>query len=769
MNLDETSGKKYSAWSLTLIAVVFVWVAPLFWKEVEISRSGVSESFENSELCQFVYPALEYVYGRLRAADLPLWNPNQLCGTPTFDDPRISIFQPLNVVFLFLPTPKAMAVHSFVCLAVAGLGFTLFLRSLGLSYIAAFLGSVVYAFSGASAAAMSRPGPAAALAWLPFCLWAAREFLSSPNRTWAVLLGIALGLCMLSGTFALNILVLLLVLAFLVVERSLAYVSKTAPPSYAGGFLLAAGIAAGFSAVLWIPVISSVKDWAYPDQYFWGMAVDAQVPVSPRTLLAQLFMSRPGALPRLGYVGIGTLLVIPGAFFHWQRRKETSFFAGALLLLVVLYLFRWNRMPWGFPSHTCLYMVVVCLAVLAAIATDRVLIRPRPYRIPAVWPPGLLITVCAGVLFYAAAGQIRGYVLAFVCILFPALLFRVLPVRIISGWLLACLIFIDLTVASVNAYRHPFVSGKELSPHASEVIQTAQTLAGEGRIVLSARDLDSVFPENIGMLLPVASVGGVYLPLRKEEAMWWQKLSQSDLPLLQTSGKGIRPDSSHIRLLHYMAAKAIVATPEGNFYENKPQESEMSHFVLDKVMGNTRIWVNSDALPRVLWVPSWRVEKDTGAAIDALASADFNPHQTCILEQDPIFPEKAGGPAAKSQELEKSATEESGTVPAWRCSIQIIQPERVTVQASAPENGIVILADRYIPGWLAYLDGTPAPILRANVLFRGVAVPAGSHVVEFIYRPASFVVGAGLSLATLLLALALLVPQAVFKTQKTSA
>ena len=34
------------------------------------------------------------------------------------------------------------------------------------------------------------------------------------------------------------------------------------------------------------------------------------------------------------------------------------------------------------------------------------------------------------------------------------------------------------------------------------------------------------------------------------------------------------------------------------------------------------------------------------------------------------------------------------------------------------------------------IDGEPATLLRADLLFRGVALPAGEHTVELTYRPA---------------------------------
>ena len=59
--------------------------------------------------------------------------------------------------------------------------------------------------------------------------------------------------------------------------------------------------------------------------------------------------------------------------------------------------------------------------------------------------------------------------------------------------------------------------------------------------------------------------------------------------------------------------------------------------------------------------------------------------------------------------------------------------------------GLVVLADSYHPGWRASVDGSPAPILATNHLYRGVPVPAGRHTVRFEYRPRSVRLGAILS------------------------
>jgi hypothetical protein len=65
------------------------------------------------------------------------------------------------------------------------------------------------------------------------------------------------------------------------------------------------------------------------------------------------------------------------------------------------------------------------------------------------------------------------------------------------------------------------------------------------------------------------------------------------------------------------------------------------------------------------------------------------------------------------------------------------QRNSVTLEVESSQNGILVLHDIHYPGWEAWVDGERRPILRTNLLFRGVEVPAGRHRVEFHFRPMS--------------------------------
>ena len=60
----------------------------------------------------------------------------------------------------------------------------------------------------------------------------------------------------------------------------------------------------------------------------------------------------------------------------------------------------------------------------------------------------------------------------------------------------------------------------------------------------------------------------------------------------------------------------------------------------------------------------------------------------------------------------------------------------VEIAAEAPDGGFLVLHDPWHPWWRATVDGRPVPILRANLLFRALALPPGRHHVAFTFERA---------------------------------
>ena len=61
----------------------------------------------------------------------------------------------------------------------------------------------------------------------------------------------------------------------------------------------------------------------------------------------------------------------------------------------------------------------------------------------------------------------------------------------------------------------------------------------------------------------------------------------------------------------------------------------------------------------------------------------------------------------------------------------------ITIEVEVPAGGFLVLTDIWHPWWRALVDGKPARILKADVLFRAVQLAPGRHEVRFEFHPLS--------------------------------
>lgn len=146
--------------------------------------------------------------------------------------------------------------------------------------------------------------------------------------------------------------------------------------------------------------------------------------------------------------------------------------------------------------------------------------------------------------------------------------------------------------------------------------------------------------------------------------------------------------------------------------------------------GDVKIYELSGALGRAYIAGRTRVVADEEAAIQAIADWGFDPRDQTIL---------IGGRAL------------DGPARAGTAMLIADRPEQVVIEAHADAEGYLVLSDADYPGWEAYVDGEPAPIVRANFLFRAVYLTPGEHIVLFRFRPPSFWQGLRISVVALLL------------------
>jgi hypothetical protein len=146
--------------------------------------------------------------------------------------------------------------------------------------------------------------------------------------------------------------------------------------------------------------------------------------------------------------------------------------------------------------------------------------------------------------------------------------------------------------------------------------------------------------------------------------------------------------------------------------------------------------VQFDAVPssgRVRIVPDAIPVESGDAALAAVTAVGFDPLAKVIVEPLSAQPLPASGGSGIA-----TLTPSVG-------------PNRVVVQVEADGPAWLLLSDTWYPGWEARIDGEGVSIWRGDYLFRAVPVPAGQHVVEFVYRPVSFLAGVVLAAAAIVL------------------
>jgi hypothetical protein len=144
--------------------------------------------------------------------------------------------------------------------------------------------------------------------------------------------------------------------------------------------------------------------------------------------------------------------------------------------------------------------------------------------------------------------------------------------------------------------------------------------------------------------------------------------------------------------------------------------------VADVVLAGPKVWIYqlSDPEPRVKLITRI-VVADADAQVKA-GLFQVNPaNETALIDRDTA-------PLRKQWPIPSNREGNYAQIASW-------QPDRVEVDVDSVQAGVLVLHDLYYPGWVVEVDGQPARLLRANVLFRAVEVSEGRHRVVFSFQP----------------------------------
>ena len=185
------------------------------------------------------------------------------------------------------------------------------------------------------------------------------------------------------------------------------------------------------------------------------------------------------------------------------------------------------------------------------------------------------------------------------------------------------------------------------------------------------------------------------------------------------------PDTPRARLVR----QAVLDRMSVNYLVTDHPEPHVTWPILETGEWNSRrflIYKNPGVMPRAYVVPRVSLTADDAQTVARMPEVD--PRQFVLMPADPL-PE---GDRQPFTEARYTSTD----------------PDRVVIRVETAAPGLLVVADTWMPGWSATLDGRPAEILRGNRAQRVVAIPgAGRHAVTMIYRPPGLDVGLALAAA----------------------
>jgi hypothetical protein len=677
--------------------------------------------------------------GEVRSAilsgSLPTWNPHALSGTPLLANDQSAVFSPFTWLALAFTPAVGLSIAMLARLWVAGLGMALFVRRLGARGIAPIVAGVGFATCSFVTVWLGYPAASVA-ALMPWAFWALEGVIARRTVRAAAVLALVLALQFLAGHAESS-----LTLGTALVLYSLVRLGgRVAQRIRLAGLLTAAGVwAVVVASVQLLPFLSALRDSAV-----WGTraglgaghltlseAASWLVPNGHGSPAIDGLDGRPpNYAESTGWAGVAMLLLSPlGA---WRLGRLASSAAAGLLLVtglsaaIVYGLLSpvMVRLPLYGSSNNGRFLAVLCLGVVAlgAFGVDALEHGLRRRR-PAL---GGLLTGLGAV---AVAGLVAAWWLLRVR---GAGIDRLAPdvAGMIGFWVgvaaLAGIATLVLAAAALCGWRRPAAVGilgvvlaeallvalpynPRLPPRVvpdNPAMAFLADHAQEGSVAATG----TVMLPNTAMLYGVDDVRGYDVLIPRRTHAYWGGADPDyrDDSLITLLG---RPDLRRLAL----AGVAYVMTPEGSPLPGTQPAYRGQGVTISRVPG-----------PRPFAYAA------TGVALAATSSVAARMLGTTLPTVDVVEGSCCAGPAA-----------------AGKVRLTSHRPAEVVLAVDGAGPQTVVVRQTYDPGWQAEVDGTPAPVLPANLAFQAVRVPAGHHVVTLRYAPTSVVAGALLSLVGL--------------------
>ena len=633
-----------------------------------------------------------FIAKAIRAGEMPLWNPYIYCGHPFAANIQTALFYPPHLIATLLGgiTARGMLYSleleliAHVC--VAGIGCYLLMKELGLSTAASLTGATSFQLGAFFASQAEHLGAIDAAAWLPL-LWLLLVRLGKqPQWRDALLLSAALSMAVLAGFPPVTTVIFLStgVLALL-----LAGYHAAQPRLFLGVFALAAAGSILLCAVALFPALQLTSLSVSRYRTDW--------------------MGKGGGLPLASLRS----LVLPNSFHVLERGAYKLpyditlmyLYSGwAVLVGVVLAAVKSPRrtvLPW---AALCTVSVLFMLGASTPFGTLYSAVFPAEVR-GALYPQEWIAPFALSLCVLGAFGISK------------------LP---LGPGLAACLVMAAALDLTLHGSNRPFNAvDPQVEPGVTEaafagsaellnvVRGSSASTAPPSRIDTINDSLDWVGSASVtdiptaGGADPMALIRYIQARLAMSKGFRWGYYYQVD-----------HPESPVLRSWNVCCLLTRTPIP--------PQQLAASVYQDRAVVPGGYLYTSRSVLPRFYLVNRTMPAANLADAAALLRQVDWQPVETAIVEG---FEPLAG-----------SATTKAGHV-----EMERYRRNSVRLLAESETPAFLASSEANYPGWRAKLDGKPVRIYETNVLFRGIAIPAGKHWVEFQFEPGLQAFSAGVS------------------------
>lgn len=717
------------------------------------------------------HPQLQFLATALNRGLSPFWTPYVFAGSPQVADPQSLIFSPpFALIAIFNPAPSFRWSDGAVLgtLLAGALAVVLLFRDRNWHPAGAVVAALAFAFGASAAWRIQHIGQVLSLGYFAITLLLLSRALERSSLIYGLAAGIVAGFMVLGrdqvALLGVYVLAGLVIAAIAMADRPLRALRASILPLLAGSLgailvatvpilltaflaqesnrpaidLIGAGKGSLHPASLLTGLISNLYGAAGPLENFWGPPSPAweqrfgpldlylarnmgelYLGFLPMLLILTVGLVRGALLRReIIAIAIAALLVLvyalgrytpgfrlifealPGVSFY-RRPADALFILGALLAILGGYLTHLVMTDTAPPTR--LWQVLVEAALLAGALGLAVWLAWTVGRVGVATIPLVTALLCAllsaGALVAARGLALRGATLA-------------------AAALLAATLTVDLSVNNGPSESTALPSQNYdvlRADSTNETIallkrETARTAAPDRRDRIELAGIDFHWP-NASLVHQLDNTLG-YNPLRL--GLYSKATGAGDhvaLPDQRTFSPlmpGYRSPLADMLGLRFIATGVPVEQIDKTLKPGDLVEIARTR--------DAYVYENPRALPRVLLVE--KAERADFGAILASGQwpAGFDPRTTVLLERAP--PPVPAGPVQPG-------------------SVRIVDygTTEVALEADSPRGGYVVLNDVWHHWWQVEVDGKPVQLLRANVLFRAVAVPPGRSKIRFVFRP----------------------------------